>query len=104
MENAFDVMVLDLKMPCVEGTGTIREMNKLGLVTEVLILTGHGSIDLALEALQMSVYDFITKPCGIEDIVSKIEAAFERKKSRLRKNQLNPKSLRGWESASGHDL
>jgi DNA-binding NtrC family response regulator len=94
MENAFDVMVLDLKMPGLDGTATIREMNKLGLVTEVLILTGHGSIDLALEALQMGAYDFITKPCGIEEIVSKIEAAFERKKSRLGKDQLNPKSLR----------
>jgi DNA-binding NtrC family response regulator len=85
MENAFDVMVLDLKMPGLDGTATIREMNKLGLVTEVLILTGHGSIDLALQVLQMGAYDFITKPCGIEEIVFKIEAAFERKQIKAKK-------------------
>jgi DNA-binding NtrC family response regulator len=85
MESAFDVMVLDLKMPGLDGIATIREMKKLGLLTEVLILTGHGSIDLALEALQMGAYDFVTKPCGIEEIVSKIEAAFERRKGKDKK-------------------
>jgi len=42
MENAFDVMVLDLKMPGLDGTATIREMNKLGLVTELLNLRCGG--------------------------------------------------------------
>jgi len=79
MDNAFDVMVLDLKMPGLDGIATIREMKKLGLLTEVLILTGHGSIDLALEALQSGADDYVTKPCEIAELVSKIEAAFERK-------------------------
>jgi DNA-binding NtrC family response regulator len=39
----------------------------------VLILTGHGSIDLALEALKMGAYDYVTKPCEITELVSKIE-------------------------------
>jgi DNA-binding NtrC family response regulator len=85
MDKPYDVMVLDLKMPGLDGIATMREMNKLGLMSEVLILTGHGSIDLALEALQMGAYDFITKPCGIEEIVSKIEAAFERKEIKEKK-------------------
>lgn len=73
MDNSFDVMVLDLKMPGLDGIATLREMRKLGLSTEVLILTGHGSIDLALEALKMGAYDYVTKPCEIEELVSKIE-------------------------------
>lgn len=85
MDNAFDVMVLDLKMPGIDGIATIREMKKFGFLTEVLILTGHGSIDLALEALQMGAYDFVTKPCGIEEIISKIEAAFGRKRIKDKK-------------------
>ena len=79
MDNSFDVMVLDLKMPGLDGIATIREMRKLGLFTEVLILTGHGSIDSALQAIQMGAYDYVTKPCEITELVSKIEAAFERK-------------------------
>jgi DNA-binding response OmpR family regulator len=70
MDNAFDVMVLDLKMPGIDGITTIRELKKLGLPTEVLILTGHGSIDLALEGLQMGAYDYVTKPCEITELVS----------------------------------
>lgn len=79
MEHSFDVMVLDLKMPGVDGLATMHEMRKLGLFTEVLILTGHGSIDTALEAIQLGAYDYITKPCEIAELVAKIEAAFERK-------------------------
>jgi len=73
MDNSFDVMVLDLKMPGIDGIATIREMKKLGLPTEVLILTGHGSIDMALEAIKLGAYDYLTKPCQIAELVSMIE-------------------------------
>jgi DNA-binding NtrC family response regulator len=78
-ESAFHVMVLDLKMPGMDGIAVMHEMSKLALSTEVLILTGHGSIDTALEAIRLGAYDYVTKPCEIGDLVSKIEAAFERK-------------------------
>jgi DNA-binding NtrC family response regulator len=49
-EERFDVVVLDLKMPGMDGITTLKEIKKLGLFTETLILTGHGSIDSALDA------------------------------------------------------
>jgi DNA-binding NtrC family response regulator len=49
------------------------------LQESALILTGHGSIDTALEAIRLGAYDYVTKPCEIGDLVSKIEAASERK-------------------------
>ncbi len=79
MDNPFDVMVLDLKMPGMDGIAVLHEMKKLGLVTEVLVLTGHGSIDTALEAIQLGAYDYLTKPCEIAELVAKIEAALEKK-------------------------
>jgi DNA-binding NtrC family response regulator len=79
MDNPSDVMVLDLKMPGMDGIAVLHEMKKLGLVTEVLVLTGHGSIDTALEAIQLGAYDYLTKPCEIAELVSKIEAALEKK-------------------------
>ena len=85
MENSFGVMVLDLKMPGMDGIATLHEMRKLGLFTEVLVLTGHGSIDTALEAIQLGAYDYLTKPCEIGELVSKIEAAFERKNTSEKK-------------------
>ena len=75
----FDVIVLDLKMPGMDGLATLREINELGHFTETLILTGHGSIDSALEAMKMGAYDYLTKPCEIDDLVAKIEGAGDRK-------------------------
>jgi DNA-binding NtrC family response regulator len=85
MNNSFDVMVLDLKMPGMDGVAVLHEMKKLGLFTEVLVLTGHGSIDTALEAIQLGAYDYLTKPCEIAELVSKIDTAFERKNIKEKK-------------------
>ncbi|MBS3758276.1 MAG: response regulator [Desulfobacterales bacterium] len=71
----FDVVVLDLKMPGMDGITTLREIKKLGLFTETLILTGHGSIDTALEAIKIGAYDYLTKPCEIDELVEKLEDA-----------------------------
>jgi len=78
-ENSYDVVVLDLKMPGMDGITTLKEVKKLGLFTETLILTGHGSIDTALDALKLAAYDYLTKPCEIDDLVEKIEGAWKKK-------------------------
>ncbi len=80
-ENSYDVVVLDLKMPGMDGITTLKEIKKLGLFTETLILTGHGSIDTALEAIKLGAYDYLTKPCEISELVAKIEGAWSRKDS-----------------------
>jgi DNA-binding NtrC family response regulator len=78
-DKDFDVVVLDLKMPGMDGLTTLKEIKKLGLFTQTLILTGHGSIDSALEAIKLGAYDYLTKPCQIGDLVEKIEGAWETK-------------------------
>ena len=75
----FDVIVLDLKMPGMDGMATLKEIKRLGLFTETLILTGHGSIDTALEAMKLGAYDYLTKPCEVDELVAKIEGAWEKK-------------------------
>ena len=78
-EKEFDVIVLDLKMPGMDGIATLKEIKQLGLFTETLILTGHGSIDTALEAMKLGAYDYLTKPCDIDELVDMIEGAWEKK-------------------------
>lgn len=78
-KETYDVVVLDLKMPGMDGLTTLKEIKKLGLFTETLILTGHGSIDTALEAIRIGAYDYLTKPCEIDDLVGKIEGAWQKK-------------------------
>jgi DNA-binding NtrC family response regulator len=85
-QEPFDVMVLDLKMPVMDGITTLQQMKALNLLTEVLILTGHGSMDTAFQAIEMGAYDYVTKPCEIAELVSKIEAAHARKRVKEKKN------------------
>ena len=65
---------------------TLKEIKKLDLFTETLILTGHGSIDTALEAIKLGAYDYLTKPCEIDELVSKIEVAWGTKDSGEKKD------------------
>jgi len=78
-KDAFDVVVLDLKMPGWDGIRTLKEIRKLDLFTETLILTGHGAIDTALEAIKLGAYDYLTKPCDVDELVDKIEEAWGKK-------------------------
>jgi DNA-binding NtrC family response regulator len=80
-QNPVDVIVLDLKMPGMDGITTLKEIMKLGLFTETLILTGHGSIDSALEAMKLGAHDYLTKPCEIDELVAKLESARGKKQS-----------------------
>jgi len=98
-ESDFDVVVLDLKMPGMDGLATLKEIKKLGLFTETLILTGHGSIDSALEAVKLGAYDYLTKPCEVGDLVDKIEGAWE-KKDDAEKKDMNEKIQKVVESPS----
>jgi two-component system, response regulator RegA len=82
----YDVVVLDLKMPGMDGLTTLKAIKKLGLFTETLILTGHGSIDTALEAVKLGAYDYLTKPCDIDELVAKIEGAWDKKNTASRRD------------------
>jgi len=86
-ENGFDVIVLDLKMPGMDGITTLKEIRKLGLFTQTLVLTGHGSIDTALEAVKQGACDYLTKPCEIDELVAKIEEAWEKKDEEEKKDR-----------------
>ncbi|MBA3027575.1 MAG: response regulator [Desulfobacteraceae bacterium] len=84
----FDVVVLDMKMHGLDGVSTLREIKKMGLFTQVLMLTGHGSIGTAKEALMLGAYDYLTKPCEIDELVEKIEGAWKEKDKNV-KEELN---------------
>jgi DNA-binding NtrC family response regulator len=70
--GGYDVMVLDLKMPGMDGMATLKEMKGLGLEVQTLVLTGHGDISTALEAMKLGAYDYLTKPCEIDELEEKL--------------------------------
>jgi DNA-binding response OmpR family regulator len=78
----FDVAVLDLKMEDADGIEVLRIFKKMAPKMEVIMLTGHGSEQAAREGVQYGAFDYLTKPCDLEDLVEKIkEAALKAKRS-----------------------
>ena len=78
----YDVVLLDLRMPEMDGITALREIKKIAPDPEVIILTGHASMDAALEIIKLGGYDYLLKPCPLEELLLKIEAAYEKKVAR----------------------
>ncbi len=81
-ENSVDIIVLDIKMPGLDGIETLTEIKKSNPGIEVVLLTGHGTVDTAIEGMRSGAYDYLMKPCEIDNLVLKINGAFEVKKER----------------------
>jgi DNA-binding NtrC family response regulator len=81
MENRlFDVVVLDVKMPeGMDGIETLREIKKRHPLVEVILLTGHASVETSIEGMRLGAFDYLLKPIQFDDLLKKISAAFERK-------------------------
>jgi len=72
-ENTVDVMVLDLIMPGMDGLQTLREVKKIRPDIHVLMLTGHGTIDTAMEGKKEGASEYLIKPCDIIQLTSLIK-------------------------------
>jgi DNA-binding NtrC family response regulator len=83
----FDVLILDLSMPRMGGMELLRMIKELDSPLEVIILTAHGTISTAVEAVKLGAYDFLTKPFRMEELSAVIAKAYE-KKELLRQNGL----------------
>jgi CheY-like chemotaxis protein len=75
--GGFDVVVLDVKMPGLDGVATLGEIKKWAPDTEVIMLTGHATLESGTQAMRKGAYDYLMKPCDIEDLVEKIKEAHE---------------------------
>jgi DNA-binding NtrC family response regulator len=74
-----DVIVLDIKMPGLDGIEALKEIKTISPLIEVIMLTGHATIELGIKGMKLGAYDFLTKPCDIEEIALKIEEAVKKK-------------------------
>lgn len=75
----FDVVVLDVLMPGIDGIEALREIKNIKPLTEVIMLTGHATVETAIEGMKLGAYDYLMKPCETQDLVMKIDKAHERK-------------------------
>lgn len=77
-----DVVVLDVRMPGMDGIQTLREIKSRDPGVEVIMLTGHASIEVAVEGMELGAFDYLMKPMNIDELVYKLQDAHKRKRLR----------------------
>jgi DNA-binding response OmpR family regulator len=86
--EAYDLMLLDLKMPGMDGLEVLRMATKAAPDTLVILLTAHGSLESAIESLRQDAFDYLLKPSSPQQILKSVEAALARRAETLHKRQL----------------
>jgi len=74
-----EVVVLDVKMPEMDGLQTLKIIRQRFPLVEVIMLTGHATIESAIEGMKLGAFDYLMKPCEMEDLLSKVREAAMKK-------------------------
>jgi len=91
-----DLVISDIRMPEMDGIEVFRRIKAAHPLVEVIMLTGHGTVEDAIEGMRLGAFDFLMKPCPIEDLVSKVRDARAKKHHHLAKIlEAEGKRLRG---------
>jgi len=77
--NLADVVVLDVRMPGMDGVQVLREIKKKHPLVEVIMLTGHANVEVAIEGMELGAFDYLMKPMDIDELLYKIQDAFKKK-------------------------
>jgi DNA-binding NtrC family response regulator len=81
-----DVVILDVRMPGMDGIATLKEIKRLFAVVEVIMLTAHGTMESAIEGMKQGAFDYLMKPCEMDELIPKVEEA--RNKRRLHQQKI----------------
>jgi DNA-binding NtrC family response regulator len=79
-----EVILLDLRLPGMNGLDTLKAIRARNAAIETILLTGHGSIDTAIESIRMGAFDYVIKPCPLDELQIRIQRAVERRSLRNR--------------------
>jgi two-component system, OmpR family, response regulator CpxR len=99
-EHEIDVAVLDVQMPLKDGVTTLVEIKQVNPLVEVIMLTGHATVESAVEGMKIGAFDYLMKPTETKDLIEKIVKAYKRKvehEERIRQAEIQQIMVRrGW--------
>jgi len=74
-----DVIILDVKMPGMDGLETLKQIKKVSPIVEVIMLTGHATVETAIDGMKLGAYDYLMKPADMDVLMEKLTAAKTKK-------------------------
>ncbi|EGB16230.1 response regulator receiver protein [Pseudodesulfovibrio mercurii] len=80
-EIYFDVVVLDVKMPGMDGNEVLKRIKAEHPLVEVVMLTGHATVESAIEGMKSGAFDYMMKPCNLDELMAKIGEAHDKKQA-----------------------
>lgn len=86
-----DVVVMDVKMPGMNGIEVLKQIKKRWPMLEVIMLTGHASLELAMQGMESGAYDYLMKPMDLDELLYKIEDAYDSIKLKTVQDELEDK-------------
>ncbi|RLB12784.1 MAG: response regulator [Deltaproteobacteria bacterium] len=78
-DKQVDVVVLDVKMPGMDGIETLQEIKKRYPLVEVIMLTGHANVEVAIQGMELGAFDYLMKPMAIDELSFKLKDAYKKK-------------------------
>jgi DNA-binding response OmpR family regulator len=107
-DEEYDLVLVDLKLKDIDGLEVMREAKKRSPDTVIIMLTGHGSLESAMEAIKYGAFDYLLKPSSVQDLKESIRRGLEKRQSALQERKLASQArefaraiLEGGEVASG---
>ena len=84
-ERSIEIVILDVKMPGLDGIETLKEIKKRYPLVEVIMLTGHATVETAIEGMKLGAFDYLMKPSDIDQLISKVKEAAIKKRAHEQK-------------------
>ena len=79
-DRSVEVVILDVKMPGMDGNETLKEIKRRYPLVEVIMLTGHATVESGIEGMKMGAFDYLMKPCDMDQLISKVKEAAAKKR------------------------
>ena len=79
-DRSVEVVILDVKMPGMDGNETLKEIKRRYPLVEVIMLTGHATIESGIDGMKLGAFDYLMKPCEMDQLISKVKEAAAKKR------------------------